>query len=53
MHKNWTINAGIAYSRARFDQLSKSAGNGIVSDRYNKTPDWSGIVSIHYTNLNG
>ena len=46
----WTMNAGLAYSRARFDEnVEVFAGNAISSDKYNKTPDWSGLVSLNYT----
>ena len=51
LHKQWTMNAGIAYSRARFDEnVEVFAGNDVDSDQYNKTPDWSGLISLNYTN---
>lgn len=51
LDKYWTINAGFAYNRARFDEnVEVFAGNAISSDKYNKTPDCSGLVSMNYTN---
>ena len=50
LSRHWTMNAGLAYSRARFDEnVEVFAGNAISSDKYNKTPDWSGLVSLNYT----
>lgn len=49
--KFWSLNAGLAYSRARFDQpVEVFAGSGVFSDKYNKTPDWSGLLSLNYLN---
>lgn len=45
-NETWGVNAGVAYSHARFD----SADTDRNTDRYNKTPDWSGIVQINYKN---
>ncbi len=42
----WSFNAGIAYSHARYDEIDTDRG----TNRYNKTPDWSGIVQINYDN---
>ena len=51
LDRNWIMNAGFAYSRARFDEnVEVFAGNAISSDKYNKTPDCSGLVSLNYTN---
>tara|TARA_Y100000385_G_scaffold51105_1_gene47961 strand:+ start:964 stop:3117 length:2154 start_codon:yes stop_codon:yes gene_type:complete len=51
LSRHWTMNAGLAYSRARFDEnVEVFAGNAISSDKYNKTPDCSGLVSLNYTN---
>ncbi len=51
LHPDWTLNAGLAYSRARFDEeVEVFAGNGVFSDKYNKTPDWSGLIALNYTN---
>ncbi|MGB0257415.1 MAG: TonB-dependent receptor plug domain-containing protein [Coraliomargarita sp.] len=50
-HRDWSLNAGLAYSRARFDEdVEVFAGNGVFSDKYNKTPDWSGLIALNYTN---
>ena len=50
LSRHWTMNAGLAYSRARFDEnVEVFAGNAISSYKYNKTPDWSGLVSLNYT----
>ncbi|ADE55479.1 TonB-dependent receptor plug domain-containing protein [Coraliomargarita akajimensis] len=47
----WSINAGVAYSHARFDEaVEVFAGNGVFSDKYNKTPDWSGLIALNYRN---
>ena len=49
--KNWTMNAGLARSRTRFDEdVVVFNGSNISSDRYNKIPDWSGLVSVKYAN---
>lgn len=48
----WALNAGLAYSRARFDEPDPDRG----TDRYNKTPDWTGQLQLIYTRpdaLNG
>lgn len=51
LHQNWTMNAGFAYSRARFDEdVVVFEGSDISSEKYNKTPDWSGLVAVNYTN---
>ena len=51
LDRHWSMNAGFAYSRARFDEnVEVFAGNAISSDKYNKTPDCSGLVSLNYTN---
>ena len=42
----WGINAGVAYSRARFDETDTDRD----TDRYNKTPDWSGVLQLSYDN---
>lgn len=47
-NRNWAVNAGLAYSRARFDQADADRG----TDHYNKTPDWSGLVQVNYDNDN-
>lgn len=44
--QHWSANTGIAYSRARFDQEDPDRG----TNRYNKTPDWSGLFQLNYDN---
>lgn len=44
--RHWSTNVGIAYSRARFEQPDPDRG----TTRYNKTPDWSGLIQINYDN---
>lgn len=41
-----SMNAGLAYSQARFDEADPDRG----TRRYNKTPDWSGVLQMIYTN---
>ncbi len=41
-----SMNAGLAYSRARFDEADPDRG----TRRYNKTPDWSGVLQMVYNN---
>lgn len=41
-----SMNAGLAYSQARFDEADPDRG----TRRYNKTPDWSGVFQLIYTN---
>ena len=45
-HDHWYVNAGIAYSKARFNQEDPDRG----TNRYNKTPDWSGVFQLNYDN---
>ena len=44
--EQWSMDAGLAYSRARFDSIDTDRG----TDKYNKTPDWSGLVQLNYRN---
>lgn len=46
---NWSLNAGLAYSRARFDK-DQEVFDDVFADTYNKTPDWSGLVQVLYDN---
>ncbi len=43
---NLSMNAGLAYSRARYDVADPDRG----TRRYNKTPDWTGLLQFVYTN---
>jgi len=45
-NKTWGVNAGLAYSNARFDEVDTDR----ETDRYNKTPDWSGVMQVSYDN---
>jgi outer membrane receptor for ferrienterochelin and colicins len=42
----WTVNAGIAYSHARYNETDTDRG----TDHYNKTPDWTGMAQLNYAN---
>ena len=46
---NWTVNAGLAYNATRFDE-SQEVFDGVFSDKYNKVPDWTGLVQFAYDN---
>mgnify|MGYP006091673965 CR=1 FL=1 len=41
-----SMNVGITHSQARFDEIDPDRG----TRRYNKTPDWTGVFQLIYTN---
>lgn len=45
-NSQFSMNTGLAYSKARFDDADPDRG----TRRYNKTPDWTGILQAVYTN---
>ncbi|WPJ94201.1 TonB-dependent receptor [Coraliomargarita algicola] len=45
-NNNWSANAGLAFSQARYDEEDADRG----TDHYNKTPDWTGLVQLNYDN---
>ncbi|MEO0508378.1 MAG: TonB-dependent receptor [Verrucomicrobiota bacterium] len=47
--ENWSANAGLAYNKTRFDE-DQEIFNGVFSDKYNKVPDWSGLLQLVYDN---
>ena len=46
---NWSANIGLAYARTRYDK-DQEIFDGVFTDQYNKTPDWSGIAQLNYDN---
>ena len=46
---HWTANAGLTYNATRFDE-SQEVFDGVFSDKYNKVPDWTGLVQFAYDN---
>lgn len=48
-NERWTANAGLAYTHSRFDEEIE-VFTGVFSDRYNKSPDWSGVFQLSYDN---
>jgi outer membrane receptor for ferrienterochelin and colicins len=42
----WSANAGLAFSRARYDHEDSDRD----TDHYNKAPDWTGLIQINYDN---
>ncbi|MFQ3224406.1 MAG: outer membrane receptor for ferrienterochelin and colicins [Lentimonas sp.] len=42
----WSLDVGLAYSRARYDTVDPDRG----TDKYNKTPDWTGLTQLNYRN---
>jgi outer membrane receptor for ferrienterochelin and colicins len=49
VNRNLSLNAGLAYSRARYDEVDSDRD----TRRYNKTPDWTGLLQAVYTNEQG
>ncbi len=52
-NSNWRLDLGTAYTCTRYDEAQILADDGstsILSNRYNKTPDWSGLVQVTYLN---
>ncbi len=47
--EHWTANAGLAYTQSRYDEEQEIFA-GVFSDRYNKVPDWSGLLQLVYDN---
>ena len=41
-----SLNLGVAHSQARFDETDPNRG----TRHYNKTPDWTGVLQLVYTN---
>ncbi|GEM_PF-867754 len=48
-NSNWTANAGIAYAQTRYDE-DIEVFDGVFTDHYNKSPDWSGLLQLNYNN---
>ena len=45
----WRIDAGLAYNQTRYEH-DQEIFDGLFTDRYNKTPDWSGLFQLNYRN---
>lgn len=48
LNEYWSFNAGVAYNHTRYDEAQDVFGE--LTDKYNKTPDWTGILQANYTN---
>lgn len=46
----WRCDGGVAWVRSRYDEAQEITGGDapILSDRFNKTPDWSGVLQLSY-----
>jgi outer membrane receptor for ferrienterochelin and colicins len=46
----WTCDGGLAWVRSRYDEAQEITGGAapILSDRFNKTPDWTGLLQLSY-----
>jgi outer membrane receptor for ferrienterochelin and colicins len=49
LNEYWSFNAGIAYNHTRYDEAQEVFVD-VISDKYNKTPDWTGMLQANYTN---
>ena len=52
-NRNWRLDLGLAYTSTRYDEAQVLADDGLtslVSERYNKAPDWSGLLQLTYLN---
>lgn len=47
--REFNLEAGLAFAHARYDTPQELA-TGIFSTRYNKTPDFSGVIQANYEN---
>lgn len=51
IHRNWRLDMGLAYIRTRYDEAQILADDGVtavLSNHYNKTPDWTGLIQLNY-----
>jgi outer membrane receptor for ferrienterochelin and colicins len=49
LNEYWSFNAGIAYNHTRYDEAQEVL-TGLFTDKYNKTPDWTGMLQANYSN---
>ena len=49
LSEHWNFVTGLAFIETRYDE-AQEIFDGVSTRRYNKTPDWSGLAQVNYTN---